>query len=201
MTDKTKTSRESTPASAREPVADPVTEPASDRKSAAKPVQALALAETRNTETVDAKTRDSDRSSLWKALQQLKAVLPHLSRLLPLLDARILPLLDLVGLGHTQNSGLSLSLSKELREDVTSIQGSQQDIRLALQDQSLEIKRLEDEIALLRQTTEKNAVEHARLVEDVKSVAAWVRATGAGLAILLLVLIVMVGVLLMHSTR
>jgi hypothetical protein len=193
-TDKMKTSRESTPA-------DPVPEPASDRKSAAKPVQALALAETRKTETVDAETRGSDRSSMWKTLQQLKGVLPYLSRLLPLLDARILPLLDLVGLGHAQNSGLSLSLSKELREDVTSIQGGQNDIRLALQDQSLEIKRLEDEIALLRQAAEKNAVEHARLVEDVKSVAAWVRATGAGLAILLLVLIVMVGVLLMHGTR
>lgn len=201
MTDKTKASRESTPASTHEPAADPVTEPASDRKSAAKPVQALALAETRKTETVDAKTRDSDRSSMWKTLQQFKGVLPYLSRLLPLLDARILPLLDLVGLGHAQNSGLSLSLSKDLREDVTSIQGSQQDIRVALQDQSLEIKRLEDEIALLRQAAEKNAVEHARLVEDVKSVAAWVRASAAGLAILLLVLIVMVGVLLMHGTR
>jgi hypothetical protein len=189
MTDKTKTSRESTQVSAHESA--PLIDLASDRKSAAKPLEALALAE----------PKDPDRGSLWKALQQLKAVLPHLSRLLPLLDARLLPLLDLVGLGHAQNSGLSLSQSKELREDIAGIQDRQDAIRLALQDQALEIKRLEDEIALLRETTDKNAVEHARLVEDVKSIGAWVRISGAGLAILLVVLIVMVGALLLHVTR
>jgi hypothetical protein len=176
MTDKTKTSRESTPAS--------------DGKSAARPVQALALVETKN----------SDRSSMWKALQQLKAVLPYLSKLLPLLDARVLPLLEIVGLGHAQQNA-GLSLSKELREDVTGLQGGQHDIRLALQDQALEIKRLEDEIALLRQASEKNAAAHATLVEDVRSIGAWVRGIGAGLAVLLVVLIAMAGALLLRVAR
>jgi cell division protein FtsX len=58
------------------------------------------------------------------------------------------------------------------------------------------MKRIEDQIVLLRQTAERNATEHAELVEDVKSLGNLVRTMGAGLAILLIVLIVLTSLLL-----
>jgi hypothetical protein len=185
-------SREPARSSARESAVDRLIELASDEKPAAKPAampaaEMLALDE----------PKDADPNAMWKALLQLKSVIPYVSRLLPLLDARLLPLLDLIGLGHGQNTGLS----KELRENVTGIQTGQRELRVAVQDQALEIKRLEDQLSRLREATEKNNFEHAELVEDVKSIGSLIRAVGAGLAILLVVLILMVGALLAHVGR
>lgn len=141
--------------------------------------------------------KETDRKSMWKALQQLKAVLPYLSRLLPLLDARLLPLLELVGVGHAQNAGLS----KEVREQLAALQSGRQETRLALQDQALEIKQLEDQIVRIREASEKSQLEQARLAESVKSLRSLLRTAGAGLAILTTILIVMVAVLLARSGR
>jgi hypothetical protein len=170
-------SRESGRGSAHESAVDRLIELASDAKPSAKPAEMLALEE----------PKDSDQNAMWKALLQLKTILPYVSR--------FLPLLDLIGVGQAQNAGLS----KEVRDNVTSIQSGQREMRLAVQDQALEIKRLEDQIARLRETSEKNNFEHAELVEDVKSIGSLVRAVGAGLAILLVILILMVGVLLAHA--
>jgi chromosome segregation ATPase len=141
--------------------------------------------------------KQTDRRSMWKALQQLKAVLPYLSGLLPLLDARLLPLLELVGVGHAQNA----SLSKEVREQLAALQSGRQETRLALQDQALEIKQLEDQIARLREASEKSQLEQVKLADSVKSLRSLLRTAGAGLAILTAILIVMVAVLLGRSGR
>jgi hypothetical protein len=169
-------SREPVRGSVRESAVDRLIELASDEKTSS-----------RNTEM--ALEEPKDPNAMWKALLQLKSVLPYVSR--------FLPLLELIGVGQAQNTGIS----KELRENVTSIQTSQREVRVAVQDQSLEIKRLEDQITRLRETSEKNNFEHAELVEDVKSIGSLIRAVGAGLAILLVVLILMVGALLSHVGR
>jgi hypothetical protein len=174
-------SRQPGPSPARESAVDRLIELASDEKPAARPAEMVALEE----------PKDSDANAMWKALLQLKSVLPYISRFAPLLD------LIGAGLGQAQNAGVS----KELRENVTSIQTSQREIRLAVQDQALEIKRLEDQISRLREAAEKNNFEHAELVEDVKSIGSLIRAVGAGLAVLLVVLILMVGALLAHKGR
>lgn len=133
--------------------------------------------------------KDAHESAMWKLFLQFKSVLPYVSKLLPLLD---------IGLMQQQNSGLS----QELRQNITSLQVAQRETqdaaRLALQDQAVQIKRVEDQLTLLREVSEKHAVEHAELVKNVKSLHGLVRNAGVGLVILLLVLIVMVGVLLAH---
>jgi hypothetical protein len=73
----------------RESAVDRLIELASDEKPAVKPAEMLALEE----------LKESDTNAMWKTLLQLKSVLPYVSRLLPLLD--------LIGVGHTQNTGLS----------------------------------------------------------------------------------------------
>jgi hypothetical protein len=134
--------------------------------------------------------KDADESAMWKVFLQFKSVLPYVSRLLPLLD---------IGLGHVQqqNSGVS----QEMRQGVTSIQVAQRETRVTLQDQGVQLKRVEDQLSRMREASEKNAFEHAELVEDVKSLSNMVRVIGAGLAILLVVLILMVGALLTHVSH
>ena len=112
-------------------------------------------------------------------------------------DARLLPLLELVGVGHAQ----SASLSKEVREQLAALQSGRQETRLALQDQALEIKQLEDQIARLREASEKSQLEQTRLAESVKSLRSLLLTAGAGLAVLTTILIVIVAVLLARGGR
>jgi hypothetical protein len=136
--------------------------------------------------------KGGDRSSMGKALGQLKAVLPYLSRLLPLIDARFLPLLELVGVGRTHNTGLS----KEIREDVAGLQFDQRELRTSVQNQALEIEQLEAQVAQLREAFERKTLEHATLIENVAALGRLVRWMGAGLAVLLVLLSLICGVLL-----
>jgi hypothetical protein len=155
---------------------------AADEKPAAKPGELLALEA----------PKGGDRSSMWKALGQLKAVLPYLSRLLPLIDARFLPLLELVGAGHTHNAGVS----KEIREGVAGLQTDQRELRTSVQNQALEIEQLEAQVTQLREAFEMKNLEHATLIENVTALGRLVRWMGAGLAVLLVLLSLICGVLL-----
>ncbi|GGG98363.1 hypothetical protein [Silvibacterium dinghuense] len=151
----------------------------------------LAIEESREAEA------SQDPHALARALTQLKAIVPFLTRLAPLLDARFLPLLELLGMGHgQQNQQQNLAATRELREGVTGLQSGQRDLRLTLQSQAVEIQRLEDQVSRLREAAEKTNLEHSELVEDVKSLGSLVRTVGAALAVLLVILILMVGLLL-----
>jgi len=127
--------------------------------------------------------KNSKENPMWKVLLQLKPLLPHFTRLLPLLD---------VALGPVQNAGLS----NEVRQTVAKIQAIQRDLNIAAQDQSLQLKLLEEELTRLREASEKQAVAQTRLAEGVESLAELVRIAGIGLGLLLVALIVMTAVLL-----
>src|SRR5271163_4237924 len=131
---------------------------------------------------------NSKENPMWKVLLQLKPLLPHLTRLLPLLD---------LGLGSTQNAGLS----NEVRQTVAKIQAIQRDLNLAVQDQSLQLKLLEEELTRLSDASEKQAVAQTMLVENVESLAKLVRVVSIGLGVLLVALIVMTAVLLAHMAH
>jgi hypothetical protein len=132
--------------------------------------------------------KDSREKSMWKILLQLKPFLPYLARLVPLLD---------IAVGPVQNAGLS----NEVRESVAKIQAIQREVSAAVQDQSLELKLLNEQIAQLRQASERQTAAQAKLAEELKSVGSLVRIAAIGLGILSVVLIVMTGVLLAHVGR
>src|SRR5271156_2120870 len=126
---------------------------------------------------------NSKENPMWKVLLQLKPLLPHLTRLLPLLD---------VALGPLQNAGLS----NEVRQTVAKIQAIQRDLNIAVQDQALQLKLLEEELTRLSDTSEKQAVTQTKLAEGVESLTGLVRIAGIGLGVLLVTVIVMTAVLL-----
>jgi hypothetical protein len=125
---------------------------------------------------------------MWKVLLQLKPLLPHLTRLLPLLD---------IGLGPMQNAGLS----DEVRQTMAKIQAIQRDLNSSVQDQSLHVKLLEEELTRLRVASEKQAAAQTELADGLESLAKMVRFAGLGLGILLVALIVMTAVLLAHMAH
>jgi len=130
---------------------------------------------------------DSKGNTMWKILLQLKPLLPYLTRLVPLLDI-VVPV---------QNA----ALSNEVRQDMTKIQTLQQEVSITVQDQSLQLKRIEEELIRLRDASQRHTLVQADLAEDLESVAKVARLVGIGLAILLGALIVMTGVLLVRITH
>ncbi len=134
------------------------------------------------------KARNFKENSMWKLLLLLKPLLPHLARLVPLLD---------IGLGPVQNAGLS----NEVRQTVAKVQEIQRDLTTAVQDQALQLKLLEEELTRLSNASEKQAAAQTELVEGVESLAKIVRVAGVGLGLLLVALIVMTAILLAHMAH
>jgi t-SNARE complex subunit (syntaxin) len=62
------------------------------------------------------------------------------------------------------------------------------DIRTHVQEQSVQLKRIDDQLIRLRESTERNTMEHQELVEDLRSASKLVR----GLSTVMIVLMIMV---------
>lgn len=136
------------------------------------------------------------RTSLTQKLGRLKPLLPILSGGLRLIDhGAVQAVAQLISL--VEGGGISqAAVDVELHQGLAEIQTGHRELSLQVQDQTVAVKRVEDQITLLRKTIERNATEHAELVEEVKSFKKLVRAIGTGLAVLLIALIVLAGILL-----
>lgn len=157
-------------------------------------VPTASLEETPQPESVPEKSR----GRFLRNVGRLKPLLPYLTGGLRMIDhgaAQIVAqLLNLAANG----SPASEEAHSEIQQELAEIEASHRDLRLSVQDHSVELKRFEDQIVLLRQTVERNASEHAEVVEEVSSLRKLVLGIGIGLGVLLVVLIVLVGLLLAH---
>jgi hypothetical protein len=138
------------------------------------------------------------RSGLLQSLGKLKPLLPILSGGLRMVDRGAVQALAQL-LSMAGGAGASqVEVQEELHHGLEEIQTSHRELHLQVQDQTVEMQRIKDQITLLRQTVERNATDHTELVENVRSLSNLVRVIGAGLAILLVILIVLTAVLLTH---
>lgn len=139
--------------------------------------------------------RKSREKSLWKLLLQLRPLLPYLARLVPILDVAVAPL---------QNAGLSSdvrnAVARSMADSTAKLQSAQRELSAAvtsaLDQQSVTLKHLEDELTGLRQASDKLAAAQAGLAEDLRSLTHLVKIAAVGGAILLVTLIVMTAILL-----
>lgn len=115
-----------------------------------------------------------EHNPMWKALLQFRAFLPAVSRLLEM--------------SHPEPPA---ALSAELKHSIGELANSHRDLRLAVQEQLVQMKHLEEELARTRETTERNASENLEIVDDVRSVHAMLKKAAIGLGGLLIVLIVL----------
>lgn len=122
------------------------------------------------------------RDPMWKTLMQFKGWLP--------LVTRVLPLLDIAAGRAAQGSSLAGS---EVKGAIHGLEVSQRDLRLTLQDQTLELKRVEEEVARLRDAADKTAFEQRMVVDEVKSLHRLLKNAFLYVGILLGLLVVAVG--------
>ena len=148
--------------------------------------------------------KDSAEKSMWKLLLQLRPFLPYLARLVPILD---------VAVGPLQSAGVASDVRKTVAESVAestarlqstlqsglqSIQGDVSTVATNLEQQSAQLKRLEDELTRLRTASEKAAVAQASLSEELGSIKRFLQTAVLGGAILLVALVVLSVILLIR---
>lgn len=93
---------------------------------------------------------------MWKTLMQFKGWLPVVTRVLPLLD---------MASGRSQSGA---GTSEEIRNSMEGLLVSHRDVRATLQSQTVELKRVEDEVVKLRDAADKTAYEQTALADDIR---------------------------------
>lgn len=128
--------------------------------------------------------------SAWKTMLRLGSVLPWVARALPALESSALG----VEPGSTGAPGApgATGIAQETRQDVAGLRLVQYEIRTTVQDHSMQLKRMEEQLTRVRESVDSRSSENAEVAENLRTMTKLVRLAGMGLGALLLVLIVLV---------
>jgi hypothetical protein len=133
------------------------------------------------------KTAKGSNRSMWELLLQLRVLLPYLARIVPLLE----PLLDRPASRTPEFSDLS--------QTVNALQTGSRDLEVQARNQALQLERIEQHIAALREAMESNAQQTVTLAAQTHALGRRLTLLAASAVILLLGIAVMVGFLLAHT--
>lgn len=116
--------------------------------------------------------RGLEDNAMLKALLQMRMMMPYMSRLME-------------PQGHDPAMA---ALSSELKQSVGDLQLAQRDLRMTVQEQLVQMKRVEEEMNRTREATERNAFDSSELVEDMKSMQSLVKKTVGVMGVLIAIL-------------
>jgi hypothetical protein len=130
-------------------------------------------------EVTEQELRQMSQDPMWKTLVQFKGWLPVVTSLLPVLD---------MASGRSGSGD-----SSEIKDTMDGLLVSHRDVRATLQNQTTELKRVEEEVAKLRDAADKTAFEQSTMSEDVRSMQRLVKSASLYVGILLGLLVAVVG--------
>jgi hypothetical protein len=111
-----------------------------------------------------------ESSNLQRAVNVLRSALPFVQRLLPLLDGNIASTLGNLLQPHTQAHQPSAKLDLTPVEDgLAELRSQQHGLRLQVTEQNTTLKRVEDQLEMVREATDRNTLEQQELLEDLKA--------------------------------
>jgi hypothetical protein len=132
--------------------------------------------------------RELEHNPMWKALLQLRAFLPYIARMLEISSP------------SQPSTALSTEVRNEMRQSVTALESSHRDLSLMVQDQTVELKRLEETMTRAREAAERQSLEVTELAEDVRSMRSLVK-VALGILVLLFVALIGLGVFVLIKLR
>jgi hypothetical protein len=126
-------------------------------------------------------TREPEEKAqgMWRSILQLRVLLPYVSKLLPLLET------GLIGQSAHSSAQSTNTALAAVEKNAIEIQNSHRELRLQLQDQAVEFKRVDEQLERLREATERNTLEQQELIEDLKSFAGTIKWVGWTAVVLL----------------
>lgn len=141
-------------------------------------------------------------SSLQRAFSALRSALPFVHRLLPLLDGNVGTAVSNLLTPHPPAPPPAPPVNLEpLENGIAELHAQHRDLRNQIVDQNSSLKRVEDQLEMVREATDRNTLEQQELLEDLKTVGNKV-SVFALFALALLALSVLLNVILyLHLKR
>jgi hypothetical protein len=147
---------------------------------------------------------ETSQSMQW-ITNALRVALPFVQKILPLLDGNIGTAVSNVLTSHAHPQPHPpppppVNL-EPLEDSLAELQTQHRDLRNQIVEQNTSLKRVEDQLEMVREATDRNTLEQQELIEDLKSVGTKVT-TFAFFALALLAISILVNVILyLHIRR
>lgn len=110
-------------------------------------------------------------SSLQRAFSALRSALPFVHRLLPLLDGNVGTAVSNLLTPHPAAPPPPPPVNLEpLENGIAELHAQHRDLRNQIVDQNSSLKRVEDQLEMVREATDRNTLEQQELLEDLKTV-------------------------------
>ena len=112
-------------------------------------------------------------SGMDRAMGVLRMAVPFVQRLLPLLDGNIASAVSnlLTSHHHPQPAPVHPPVDLEpLENSLADLKTQHRDLRIQLGEQNTSLKRVEDQLEMVREATDRNTLEQQELLEDLKTV-------------------------------
>lgn len=141
--------------------------------------------------------KELEQNPMWKALLQFRVLVPYIARLLEVSTHSHTPAAPPAApppppavFNELRQTVTDLQTThRELQTAQRDLQGAQRDLRIVVQEQIVQMKRVEEDTARIRQASEKNATQTSELADDVKAVHSLVKIMAGIIGGLLVVLI------------
>jgi t-SNARE complex subunit (syntaxin) len=133
-------------------------------------------------------------------MSALRLALPFVQRILPLLDGNIVTAVSNILGPHPQTAPHATSLV-HVEDGLSDLQRQHQDLREQIVEQNSSLKRVEDQLEMVREATDRNTLEQQELIEDLKGVGNKVNLLAFAALCLLAVSIIVNVVLYLHIER
>jgi hypothetical protein len=141
-------------------------------------------------------------SSIQRALSTVRSLLPFVQKILPMLDGNFGTAVSNILTPHHHPSPPPPPVNLAPIEDgLAALQTQHRDLRDQVVEQNTSLKRVEDQLEMVREATDRNTLEQQELMEDLRGVGNRVNGF-ALLALALLAISVMVNMILyLHIRR
>jgi hypothetical protein len=111
-------------------------------------------------------------SSLQRALSALRLALPFVQRIIPLIDGNIATAVSNILTPHPHAPPPQPPVNLVPIEDgLAELQSQHRDLRNQFVEQNSSLKRVEDQLEMVREATDRNTLKQQELLEDLKTVA------------------------------
>jgi hypothetical protein len=111
-----------------------------------------------------------ESTGLTRAVNAVRAALPLVQRLLPLLDGNIATALVNLFTPHPHPAPPPPKVDLvPLETSLTELQTQHRSLRDQVTEQSASLKRVEDQLEMVREATDRNTLEQQELLEDLKT--------------------------------
>jgi hypothetical protein len=110
-------------------------------------------------------------SGVDRIVTALRSAVPFVQRLLPLLDGNIASAVANVLTSHPPKAAPPVSVNlAPLEETLTELQIQHRELHDQVVEQNTSLKRVEDQLEMVREATDRNTLEQQELMEDLKAV-------------------------------